>query len=317
MQIRGFAAIREWVCGCRSFKRSLPSVRPELPDRLPNLSIVRLSNDHTDGIGVRRPTPQFYVADNDYALGLLVEAVSNSPYWKDTCIAVVEDDAQDGPDHVDAHRSVALLISAYNRPGALIHEFHNTVSLIRTIELLLGIEPMNQLDATATPINIFRAEPDLRPYKALLPNVALDNLVTPPPRDAAAAYWMRRTEEQDLERADMARSRDPESHHLVLSQRQHPDARHRPPSGIRRHATRITRRGRGDRGRTSHKKAQRGLESDCKSGLPCYTPHKEYEMASEKPIPQTDPNYLSPEKCQGAFRVVSRGGSGVVRDTHS
>jgi hypothetical protein len=137
----------------------------------------------------------------------MVEAVSNSPYWKDTCIAVVEDDAQDGPDHVDAHRSVALLISAYNRPGTLIHEFHNTVSLIRTIELLLGIEPMNQLDATATPINIFRAEPDLRPYKALLPNVALDNLITPPPRDAATAYWMRRTEEQDLERADMA---DPE-----------------------------------------------------------------------------------------------------------
>ena len=176
-------------------------------DRLPNLSVVRLPNDHTDGIGARRPTPQFYVADNDYAVGQMVEAVSNSPYWKDTCIVVVEDDAQDGPDHVDAHRSVALLISAYNRPGSLVHEFHNTVSLIRTIELLLGIEPMNQLDATATPIDIFRAEPDLRPYKALLPNIALDNLITPPPRDAATAYWMRRTEEQDLERADMA---DPE-----------------------------------------------------------------------------------------------------------
>jgi hypothetical protein len=120
---------------------------------------------------------------------------------------VVEDDAQDGPDHVDAHRSVALLISAYNRPGLLVHEFHNTVSLIRTIELLLGIEPMNQLDATATPIDIFRSEPDLRPYKALLPNVALDNLLTPPPRDAAMAYWMRRTAEQNLDRADMA---DPE-----------------------------------------------------------------------------------------------------------
>jgi hypothetical protein len=134
----------------------------------------------------------------------MVEAVSNSPYWKDTAIVVVEDDAQDGPDHVDAHRSVALVISAYNKPGMLVHEFHNTVSLIRTIELLLGMEPMNQLDATATPINIFRAEADLRPYKALVPNVALDNLVTPPARDAATAYWMRRTEEQDLERADMA-----------------------------------------------------------------------------------------------------------------
>ena len=175
--------------------------------QLPNLSVVRLSNDHTDGISVRKPTPQFYVADNDYALGLMVEAVSNSPHWKDTAIVVVEDDAQDGPDHVDAHRSVALVISAYNKPGTLVHEFHNTVSLIRTIELLLGIEPMNQLDATATPINIFRTDPDLRPYKVLLPNVALDNLITPPPRDVATAYWMRLTEEQDLERADMA---DPE-----------------------------------------------------------------------------------------------------------
>ena len=182
-------------------------------DRLPNLSVLRLSNDHTDGLAANKPTPQFYVADNDYALGLLVEAVSNSPYWRDTCIVVVEDDAQDGPDHVDAHRSVALLISAYNRPGLLVHEFHNTVSLIRTIELLLGIEPMNQLDATATPIDIFRAEPDLRPYKASLPEVALDNLLTPPARDAAMAYWMRRTAEQDMAHADMA---DPETLNRII-----------------------------------------------------------------------------------------------------
>ncbi len=203
-RFRGNSRLGVWLEEFRSFAAERAA---GTADRLPNLSIVRLSNDHTDGIGARRPTPQFYVADNDYGLGLMVEAVSNSPYWRDTCIVAVEDDAQDGPDHVDAHRSVALLISAYNRPGALIHEFHNTVSLIRTIELLLGMEPMNQLDATATPINIFRGEADLRPYKALLPNVALDNLVTPLPRDAATAYWMRRTEEQDLERADMA---DPE-----------------------------------------------------------------------------------------------------------
>jgi len=173
-------------------------------DRLPNLSIVRLPNDHTAGLAARKPTPQFLVADNDYALGLLVEAVSNSPYWKDTAILTVEDDAQDGPDHIDAHRSVALVISAYNRPGVLVHEFHNTVSLVRTIELLLGIAPMNQLDATATPIDIFRAEPDLRPYKSLLPEVALDNLINPPPKDAATAHWMRETEEQNLSHADMA-----------------------------------------------------------------------------------------------------------------
>ena len=203
-RFRGNSRLGVWLDEFRAFAAERAA---GTADRLPNLSVLRLSNDHTDGLAVRKPTPQFYVADNDYALGLLVEAVSNSPYWKDTCIAVVEDDAQDGPDHVDAHRSVALLISAYNRPGLLVHEFHNTVSLIRTIELLLGIEPMNQLDATATPIDIFRSEPDLRPYKALLPDVALDNLLTEPPRDAAMAYWMRRTAEQNMSQADMA---DPE-----------------------------------------------------------------------------------------------------------
>ena len=203
-RFRGNSRIGAWLEEFRAFaaERAAGS-----SDRLPHLSMLRLSNDHTDGLGARKPTPQFYVADNDYALGLIVEAISNSPYWRDTCIAVVEDDAQDGPDHVDAHRSVALFISAYNRPGVLVHQFHNTVSLIRTIELLLGIDPMNQLDATATPIDIFRSEPDLRTYKALLPDLALDNLVQPPPRDAATAYWMRRTEEQDLAHADMA---DPE-----------------------------------------------------------------------------------------------------------
>ena len=209
-RFRGNSRLGVWLEEFRAFAAERAA---GTADRLPNLSVLRLSNDHTDGLAARKPTPQFYVADNDYALGLLVEAVSNSPYWKDTCIAVVEDDAQDGPDHVDAHRSVALLISAYNRPGTLVHEFHNTVSLIRTIELLLGIEPMNQLDATATPIDIFRNEADLRPYKVLLPDVALDNLLTPPARDAATAYWMRRTAEQNMAHADMA---DPETLNRII-----------------------------------------------------------------------------------------------------
>ena len=203
-RFRGSSRLDVWLQEFRGFSTERAA---GTADRMPHLSILRLPNDHTDGVGAHRPTPQFYVADNDYAVGLLVEAVSNSPYWKDTAIVVVEDDAQDGPDHIDAHRSVALVISAYNRPGALVHEFHNTVSLIRTIELLLGLEPMNQLDATATPIDLFRAEPDLRPYKAVLPTVSLDNLLTPPASSAAAAYWMRRTAEQDLTHADMA---DPE-----------------------------------------------------------------------------------------------------------
>lgn len=125
-------------------------------------SLLALPNDHTNGLTPGTPTPQFYVADNDYTIGRLVEAVSNSLYWKDTVIFIVEDDAQSGPDHVYAHRSVALIVSAYNRPGALVHEFHSTVSLIRTMEIILGIEPMNQLDASATPVDIFVARPDLR-----------------------------------------------------------------------------------------------------------------------------------------------------------
>ena len=200
-RLRGYSRAGDWLEEFRGFVAAREAGRGDL---LPNFSMVRLPNNHTSGVTANRPTPQFYVAENDYALGRIVEAVSNSPYWKDTAIFVVEDDAQDGPDHVDCHRSVALVISAYNRPGALVHEFHNTVSFIRTMELLLGLEPMNLLDATATPVDIFRREPDLRPFSAVLPDVALDNLLTPAARDAATLDWMRRTAEQDIEHADMA-----------------------------------------------------------------------------------------------------------------
>jgi len=200
-RLRGYSRAGDWLEEFRGFVAAREAGRG---DPMPNFSMVRLPNNHTSGVTANRPTPQFYVAENDYALGRIVEAVSNSPYWKDTAIFVVEDDAQDGPDHVDCHRSVALVISAYNRPGALVHEFHNTVSFIRTMELLLGLEPMNLLDATATPVDIFRREADLRPFKAVLPDVALDNLLTPPARDAATLHWMQRTAEQDIEHADMA-----------------------------------------------------------------------------------------------------------------
>jgi YVTN family beta-propeller protein len=201
VRLRGYSRIAAWLEEFRGFVAGREAGRA---DAMPNFSIMRLPNDHTNGVSAGRPTPQFYVADNDYALGRLVEAVSNSPYWRDTAIFVVEDDAQDGPDHVDCHRSVALVVSAYNRPGMLVHEYHNTVSLVRTMEMLLGLAPMNLLDATATPADLFRREPDLRPYKAALPEVSLDNLSTPNARDAASLYWMRRTAEQDIEHADMA-----------------------------------------------------------------------------------------------------------------
>jgi DNA-binding beta-propeller fold protein YncE len=200
-RFRGNSRMGEWLKEFDGFVADLAAGRG---DRLPALSIVRLPNDHTEGVNANYPTAQFYVAENDYATGRLVEAISNSPYWRDTAIVIVEDDAQDGPDHVDAHRSLAFVISAYNRPGALVHTFHNTVSLIRTIELLLGLPPMNQLDATAAPVDIFRATPDLRPFKAVLPDVALDNLMTVSATSEAEAYWMRRTAEQNLSHADQA-----------------------------------------------------------------------------------------------------------------
>ena len=144
------------------------------------------------------------MADNDLALGRVVEAISRSVYWKDSALFIVEDDAQSGPDHVDSHRSLGLAISAYNRPGALIHKFHSTVSMIRTIELLLGIAPMNQLDASAIPMDIFQETPDLTPYKAVLPTIAADNLITHKPKDKATAEWMKKSNRQNFAHADMA-----------------------------------------------------------------------------------------------------------------
>src|SRR5713226_2783722 len=152
-ECRGNSRLGEWLAEFRGFVVEREAGHA---DPMPVLSILRFPNDHTTGIKTGFPTPQFFVADNDYAMGRLVEAISSSPYWKDTAIFAVEDDAQAGPDHVDAHRSVGLVISAYNRPGALIHKFHSTVSMIRTIEMLLGIAPMNQLDATAIPMDIFQ-----------------------------------------------------------------------------------------------------------------------------------------------------------------
>jgi len=198
---RGYSRLADWLAEFRGYVADREN---GAPDRMPNLTIMRFPNNHTRGMRPGGPTPQFYVAENDYAVGRLVEAVSRSPYWKDTAILVLEDDSQDGPDHVDMHRSPALVISAYNRPGALVHEFHTTVSLVRTLEILLGLPPMNQLDAAAAPIDIFQDKADTRPYQAIVPDVALDNLMITKSRDARTAFWMKRTREQDFSRPDQA-----------------------------------------------------------------------------------------------------------------
>ena len=142
---------------------------------LPQLSIIHLGNDHTRGTAPGAPTPRAMIADNDLALGRVVEAISNSVYWKDSAIFVVEDDAQSGPDHVDSHRSVALVASPFARRGFVDHTFYSTSGVLRSMELVLGLPPMSTYDAAATPLfNAFQGTPDLSPYRRDTPNVALD-----------------------------------------------------------------------------------------------------------------------------------------------
>ncbi len=133
--------------------------------RLPNFMVMCLPEDHTSGTRPGRPTPKAAVASNDYGLGLIVERLSHSPYWKETAIFVIEDDSQDGPDHVDARRTIGFVISPYVKRKTIDSTFYTTSSMLRTIELLLGLPPMSQFDAAATPMYAALGDvPDLTPY---------------------------------------------------------------------------------------------------------------------------------------------------------
>jgi DNA-binding beta-propeller fold protein YncE len=143
---------------------------------MPRLQILRLPNDHTSGARADAPSPKAQVADNDLALGRIVEAVSKSPFWKNTAIFVVEDDAQNGSDHVDSHRAPALIISAYNKPG-VYHRFINTTDVIATMERILKLGSLSQFDHFGRPVTeIFGTSADLRPYAALTPQQRLDEV---------------------------------------------------------------------------------------------------------------------------------------------
>ncbi|HEX7485375.1 MAG TPA: bifunctional YncE family protein/alkaline phosphatase family protein [Vicinamibacterales bacterium] len=143
---------------------------------LPRLTIMRLPRDHTTGTRARAVTPRSMVADNDLALGRVVDAISHSRFWKESAIFVLEDDAQNGPDHVDAHRSVLLVASPFVRRGAVDGTLYTTSGVLRTIELILGLPPMSQYDAAATPLyNAFVAQPDTKPYAAVAARVPLDD----------------------------------------------------------------------------------------------------------------------------------------------
>jgi hypothetical protein len=158
---------------------------------LPQFTLLYLPDDHTGGTRPGKPTPQASVADNDLALGRVIDAVSHSPYWDDTAIFVIEDDAQDGADHVDAHRSTALVISKYSprTPQPFVaHQFYTTVSMVRTMESLLGLPPMNLFDAHAPLMAPLFAGPGTQPpYEADDKNLRSGFIYTVNEKKAAGA----------------------------------------------------------------------------------------------------------------------------------
>jgi YVTN family beta-propeller protein len=184
---------------------------------LPALSIVRLPRDHVgnfvdaaDGVD----TPDTQMADHDWALGSLVEALSRTAFWESTVVAVVEDDAQNGSDHVNAHRTLAFLAGGHVRRGAVVHTPYTTTSLLRTIELLLGLGPLGQHDAEAPAMeDVFDERGDLSPYEAIVPDVLRSTkLPLPPPKPGElvalprhdAGWWAAATAGFDFDHVDAA-----------------------------------------------------------------------------------------------------------------
>jgi DNA-binding beta-propeller fold protein YncE len=175
--------VDNWLAEFRAYEQN---------GNLPQLSIIRLPNDHTNGTKPGAPTPRAMVAENDLALGRLVEAISSSAvYWKDSAVFIVEDDAQSGPDHVDSHRSVLLVASPFARRSAVDHTFYTTSGVLRTIELILGLPPMSQYDAAATPMyNAFSGSPNLGAYQRSDARVPLNETNLPSSFGAAASMAM-------------------------------------------------------------------------------------------------------------------------------
>jgi DNA-binding beta-propeller fold protein YncE len=143
---------------------------------VPQLNTMRFVNDHTEGLRKGRPTPFAHVGDNDLAVGLFVEYLSKSPIWRESVVFILEDDAQNGADHVDAHRSIAFVAGGFVKRGFVDHTLYTTNSMLRTIELILGLPPMSQHDAAATPMyRCFSKTADLKPYTHRVPETNLED----------------------------------------------------------------------------------------------------------------------------------------------
>ena len=166
---------------------------------MPRLQMLRLPNDHTQGTVLGKRTPTAYLAENDAALGEFVQLVSNSKFWPQTAIFVIEDDAQNGPDHVDAHRSIAFVISPYVRRNSVDSTMYSTSSMLRTMELILGLKPMTHYDASATAMfGAFGPTADVKPYAALPANVDIEE------KNQKAAWGGEMSKKMDFSKEDAA-----------------------------------------------------------------------------------------------------------------
>ncbi len=173
-------------------------------DQWPELMVMALSNDHTTGTRPGLPTPRAFVADNDLALGQIIEAISKSRFWKNTAIFITEDDSQDGWDHVSAYRTVGAVVSPYSRLKQTIRTNYNQVSLLRTIEQILGIPPMNISDATAMPMfNCFSSTPDFSPFYSVPNEIPLNEMnKSLAELKGAALYYARKSMEPQFDHID-------------------------------------------------------------------------------------------------------------------
>lgn len=165
--------------------------------QVPQFNSLRFINDHTEGLRLGRPTPFAHVADNDLAVGLFVEYLSQSPLWKESVVFIVEDDAQNGPDHVDAHRTTAYIAGGYVKRNFVDHTMYSTSSILKTLELILGMPPMTQYDAAAKPMwNCFAKEPNLKPFESVTAQIDLNETNT------ARNEWQRLSETFNLTKED-------------------------------------------------------------------------------------------------------------------
>jgi len=160
--------------------------------------------DHTSGTTPGFPTPRAQVADNDLATGRIIDQISHSKFWKDTAVFVVEDDTQNGVDHVDGHRNVALVASPYAKPG-VVDTYYSQLNIVRTIEQILGLPAMNQLDLAAMPMSdAFTNTPNFAPYNVRPNNIPLDTLVPAASTlTGPAQAWAQWATKQDLSSEDL------------------------------------------------------------------------------------------------------------------